>query len=88
MLKAKVAAYSCPFDPQGGETKGTVLIKTADELTNYNSTEEALAEKIIKGLVEAGVGAVVVGGTISEMCLHYLNKYGIFVLKIQSKFEL
>lgn len=86
--KAKVACYNCPFDPQGGETKGTVLIQNADELLKYSSTEEALAEKIVKSIAETGVNVVVVGGSISELCLHYLNKYDIFVLKIQSKFEL
>ena len=35
-----------------------------------------------------GVNAVVVGGTISELCLHYLNKYGLMVMRIPSKFEL
>ena len=88
LKKVKVAAYSCPFDPQGGETKGTVLIKTADELIKYSNTEEALAERIVKGLSEADVKVVAVGGSISELCLHFLSKYGIFVLKIQSKFEL
>ena len=86
--KAKIACFNCPFDPQGGETKGTVLISNADELLKYSSTEEALAEKIVKGIAEMGVNVVVVGGSISELCLHYLNKYNIFVLKIQSKFEL
>ena len=86
--KAKIACYNCPFDPQGGETKGTVLITNAQDLVNYSSTEEALAERIVKEIAAAGVNVVVVGGSISELCLHYLNKYGIFVLKVQSKFEL
>lgn len=88
VLKAKVACFSCPFDPQGGETKGTVLITKAEDLVKYSSTEEALAERIVKSIVDTGVNVVVVGGSISEMCLHYLNKYGIYVLKVQSKFEL
>ena len=86
--KAKIACYNCPFDPQGGETKGTVLITKAEDLVKYSSTEEALAEKIVKSIAEAGINVVVVGGSISELCLHYLNKYNIFVLKVQSKFEL
>jgi T-complex protein 1 subunit theta len=86
--KAKIAVYSCPFDPQGGETKGTVLITKADELLKYSASEEQLAERIVKGLVEAGVNVVVVGGSIAELCQHFLNKYGLFVLKVQSKFEL
>lgn len=34
--KAKVAIYSCPIDITQTETKGTVLIKTADELLNFS----------------------------------------------------
>lgn len=86
--KAKIACYNCPFDPQGGETKGTVLITKAEELVKYSATEETLAEKIVKAIAETGVSVVVVGGSISELCLHYLNKYNIFVLKVHSKFEL
>jgi T-complex protein 1 subunit theta len=86
--KPKIAVYNCPFDPQGGETKGTVLITKAEDLLKYNSTEEELAEKIVKSIVETGVNVVVVGGSIAELCLHYLSKYGIFVLKVQSKWEL
>lgn len=88
VIKAKIACYNCPFDPQGGETKGTVLISKADELIKYSSTEEALAERIVKSIADTGVNVVVVGGSISELCQHYLNKYGIFTLKVQSKFEL
>jgi T-complex protein 1 subunit theta len=85
---AKIACFNCPFDPQGGETKGTVLITKAEELLNYSSTEEALAERIVRSIVDTGVNVVVVGGSISELCLHYLNKYNVFVLKVHSKFEL
>ena len=38
--------------------------------------------------MESGVNTVVVGGTISDICLHYLNKYGLMVVRIPSKFEL
>ena len=46
----KVAVYNAPLDPQNQETKGTVLIKNANELLNYNKSEEGLAEGIIKGI--------------------------------------
>lgn len=38
--KVKVACFNCPFDPQGGETKGTVLITKAEDLLKYAGTEE------------------------------------------------
>ena len=31
---------------------------------------------------------VVVGGTISDICLHYCEKYKIMVVRVMSKFEL
>ena len=47
-----------------------------------------MAEDMIKEIVELGVNTIVVGGAISDIMLHYLNKYGIFILRCPSKFEL
>ena len=55
---------------------------------DFSKTEEKLAEEIVKGIVEMGINTVVVGGSISDLCLHFLNKYGLLVLRIPSKFEL
>ena len=85
--KAKVVVYNVPFDPQEAETKGTILIKNADDLLNFTKTEEVYAEKLVKGIVDAGVTVVVAGGSISDICLHYLNKYGIMVVRLTSKWD-
>ncbi len=71
-----------------GETKGTVLFKSADELENYSKTEEATFEKFIKGLAEAGIKVVVGSGSMSEMAIHFFEKYQIMAIKIMSKWEL
>lgn len=84
----KIAVYGCPMDTQEAETKGTVLIKTAEELLNYNKSEEDLAHKFVKGIADAGVNCVVCGGSISDIVLHYLEKYRIMTTKVTSKFEL
>jgi len=55
---------------------------------NYSKSEEEFAEKIIKGVAESGAKVVVVGGTISDICLHYCEKYSLMVIKVLSKFEL
>lgn len=86
--KPVVAVYSCSIDTETADTKGTVLIKTAEEMLNYAKGEEQFAEKAITGLVAAGVSLVVTGGTISNICLHYLEKHKIMAVKIASKFEL
>jgi T-complex protein 1 subunit theta len=44
---AKVAIYNCPLESGQGETKGTVLLKNADELQNYTKTEEKHMEDVI-----------------------------------------
>merc|ERR1719446_1471165 len=86
--KAKVAIFASGIELQGTETKGTVLLENADQLLNYTKGEEARMEEFIKGIKDVGVEVVVSGGSISEIAIHYLNKYRILCLKITSKFEL
>jgi len=86
--KISIAVFGCPMDTQQADTKGTVLLKSGEELINYNKTEEDLAHKFIKSIADAGVKVVVVGGTISDICLHFLEKYKIMTVKVNSKFEL
>eukprot|EP00478_Filoreta_tenera_P000863 GABV01000869.1.p1 GENE.GABV01000869.1~~GABV01000869.1.p1 ORF type:complete len:312 (-),score=104.28 GABV01000869.1:145-966(-) len=85
---AVVAAFTCSVDTAETETKGTVLMKTADDLLSYNLGEEKFLEGIIRSLSEAGVNVVVSGSNIGDMALHFLEKYKIMALKITSKFEL
>ena len=63
-------------------------MKSAKELMNYTKTEEEHAEKVIKSIADSGVNLVVVGGSISDICLHYCEKYELMVVRIMSKFEL
>ena len=86
--KAKVVAFGCGFEQAQTESKGTVLLRTADELLNYNKSEEAHLEGIIKSIADTGVKLVIAGGSISEMALHFLEKYKLAALKITSKWEL
>lgn len=86
--KCTVAVFNCPLDTRISETKDTVLLKNADELLNYTKSEEDHMESIIKGIVNSGVKCVVVGGTVSDMAMHYLDNYNIMVLRILSKFEI
>ncbi len=44
--KAKVVVYTCPFDSMNTETKGTVLIKSAEELKTFSRGEEELIEAV------------------------------------------
>lgn len=86
--KAKVGVFSCPIDISQTETKGTVLLKNSKELYNFTKGEEAQMENSIKELHDSGMRVVVAGGPVGELALHYLNRFGILVIKVLSKFEL
>lgn len=86
--KAKVGVYSCPIDISQTETKGTVLLKNAQEMLDFTKGEEAQIENVIKELHDSGLRVVIAGGPVGELAMHYLNRYNILVIKIQSKFEL
>jgi len=86
--KAKVGVFTCPIDISQTETKGTVLLKNAKEMLDFTKGEEKQVEQIIKELHDSGLRVVVAGGTVGELALHYLNRFGILVIKVLSKFEL
>lgn len=85
---AKVVVFASGVEASSTEAKGTVLMKTADDLKNYNRTEEAKMEEIIEGIAQSGVQVIVTGGTISDMALHFIEKYQLIALKLSSKWEL
>jgi T-complex protein 1 subunit theta len=85
---AKVAVYGCGLEAAATEAKGTVLLKSAEELLNYNKSEERKMEELIEGIASTGVKVVIANGSISEMAQHFLDKFEIMVVKIQSKFDL
>jgi len=88
VTKATVAVYNTNIEMQQGETKGTVLLKNADDLLNYTTGEEEKFEGWIKKLAEAGVQVVVCQGSMSELAIHFFEKYRIMAVKIMSKWEL
>jgi T-complex protein 1 subunit theta len=85
---AKVALYSCPIDITQTETKGTVLIKTADELKSFSQGEESLLEEQIKAVADSGANVIVAGGKFGDMALHFMNKFGLMAVRLNSKFDL
>lgn len=68
--------------------QGTVLITNAEELTSYSRSEEDKIEELVRGIADAGARVVVAGSAIGEMAMHFLEKYGIMVIRIPSKFDL
>ncbi|EPQ26785.1 uncharacterized protein PFL1_05763 [Pseudozyma flocculosa PF-1] len=85
---AKVGVYTCGMDISQTETKGTVLLKNAEELSSFSRGEEQQLERYFKEIADSGVKVVVTQSQVGELALHYLNRFGILVIKILSKFEL
>ncbi|XP_058921420.1 T-complex protein 1 subunit theta isoform X1 [Kogia breviceps] len=85
---AKIAVYSCPFDGMITETKGTVLIKTAEELMNFSKGEENLMDTQVRAIAGTGANVIVTGGKVADMALHYANKYNIMLVRLNSKWDL
>ncbi|CAA0842778.1 T-complex protein 1 subunit theta [Striga hermonthica] len=88
MENAKVAVFAGGVDTTATETKGTVLIHSAEQLENYAKTEEAKVEELIKAVADSGAKIIVSGAAVGEMALHFCERYKLMVLKISSKFEL
>ncbi|KAF8161576.1 chaperonin Cpn60/TCP-1 family [Crassisporium funariophilum] len=88
VTRGKVAVFTAALDIAQTETKGTVLIKNADEMLNFTTGEEKQIEKIFKEIADSGIKVIIAGSTVGELALHYLNRFNIAVLKVLSKFEL
>lgn len=87
-FKAGIAVFGANVEAAQTETKGTVLLNSAEELLNYTGSEEDKLEEQIKGIRESGVDVIVSGGSVSELALHFIEKYDMMCLKSTSKFEL
>ncbi|XP_018410881.1 PREDICTED: T-complex protein 1 subunit theta isoform X3 [Nanorana parkeri] len=85
---AKIAVYSCPFDNMVTETKGTVLINSAQELMNFSQGEENMMEDNVKAIADSGANIIVTGGKVADMALHYVNKYNLMLVRLNSKWDL
>ncbi|CAG8758819.1 383_t:CDS:2, partial [Racocetra fulgida] len=91
--KAKIGIFTCSLDITQTETKGTVLIHSAQEMLNFTKGEEQQMEKAILNIyyynfTDAGINVVVTGSGVGELALHYLNRLNIMVVKVLSKFDL
>lgn len=84
---AKIVVFTCALDSETTETKGTVLIKTAEELKNFSKGEEDILEAQIRGISDTGCNMIVTGGKVADMAMHFCNKYKIMVLRLMSKFD-
>lgn len=84
---ARVAVFTCDFEAAQSETKGTILLKNAEEFTNYTKSEEVMLEKRIKAMADAGVN-VIAAAKFGEVAMHFIEKYALMAIRCQSKFDL
>ena len=78
--EAKVACFQEDFQLENSDTKGKVLLKKASELENYTKSEEDHLEEIVKSIADKGIKCVVLGASVSDVALHYLEKYGMMAM--------
>ena len=85
---AKIVIFNTEVETVNTENKGTVLIENSEQLMNYNKSEEAAMEAMIKSIADTGANVIITGNKFSELAEHYCERYGMMMLKILSKFEL
>lgn len=85
---AKIAIFNTPLDFAQTETKGTVLLKNADDLLAFSEGEEKIINKQIADIAATGVNMIVAGGKVGALTQHFLDKHGIMVVRLLSKFDL
>jgi len=88
VVGAKVCVLAGGFEAAATEAKSTVLIKDAEQLMNYTKGEEEMLEEQCRSIAETGVNVIISGGAVSDMAMHFAEKFKLMVLKITSKFEL
>jgi len=85
---AKISVFGCGIEASATEAKGTVLMNNANDLMTYNKTEEDKMDEIIKGIADTETKVFVSGGTVSEMAMHFIEKYGMMCVKVVSKWDM
>ncbi|KAK5577652.1 hypothetical protein RB653_002595 [Dictyostelium firmibasis] len=88
MEKAKVAVFTMGIDLGRTETTGKVLITNEDELLQFSKGEEDSIRETITAIANTGVKVIISGSTVSELALHYIERFKIMLVRIQSKFQL
>jgi T-complex protein 1 subunit theta len=86
--QCKIAVFACSIEASTTEAKGTVVMKTASDLLSYNVTEEQKMCDIIDSIAAVGINVIVTGGNVSDVALHYIDRNGILLLRVGSKWEL
>jgi len=88
VTNAKITVFGCGIEASSTEAKGTVLMNNAEDLLGYNKSEEVKMEEIIQSISISGSNVIISSGTVSEMAMHFIERYKLMCLKVSSKWEL
>ena len=87
MQSCRIAVYGCAIELDRTETKGTVLLQSAEELLDLSASEEKAMDARIKEFADNGINVIVSQMSFHDLALHFCDKYNILAVKIGSKFE-
>ncbi|EFO65000.1 TCP-1 chaperonin subunit theta [Giardia lamblia P15] len=87
MQNCRIAVYGCAIELDRTETKGTVLLQSAEELLDLSASEEKAMDAKIKEFFDNGINVIVSQMSFHDLALHFCDKYNILAVKIGSKFE-
>ncbi|MDP2434554.1 MAG: TCP-1/cpn60 chaperonin family protein, partial [archaeon] len=85
---AKIGVFVSGIDIPHTEVKGTLRFRHGEELENFARSEEQELEQMIIQIKASGCNVVVSGQSVGELAMHFLERYGLMVVKVQSKFQL
>lgn len=57
-------------------------------MSNFSKGEECVLEAQIKAIADTGANIIVSGGKFGDLALHYINKFKLMAVRIQSKYDL
>lgn len=86
--EARIAVFNCAIDATSTETKQNVVLQSADQLLQYAESEEKDLESMIQSIADSGVNVVVTSSSIDDMAMHFMEKHGLMVIRLTSKFEM
>lgn len=83
--KATTSIYNCPLDVSRTELKGTVLMRTAEDLLSFSKEENKNIKEVVES-IDADV--IICSGKVEKVYLDFLNKARKLVFKVVSKHDL
>lgn len=85
VVDARITVFGCGIELLG-PTDTNAAMDNADHINNNKA--EAKMEDIIKTIADTGTRVVVTSGNVSEIALHFIERFDIMCVKISSKSDL